>query len=105
MDLDELAVGVVGTLLVEGGLRATGADDGVSGFAEDGSVAAGADDDGVGGEGAGLHGAEVHGGDAAAGAFAVEDGGEELPAFVLGYFAFGFKAADLFVECVEQLLA
>ena len=53
MDLDELAVGVVGALLVEGGLRAAGADDGVGGLAEDGSVAAGADDDGVGGEGAG----------------------------------------------------
>ena len=53
----------------------------------------------------GLHGAEVHGDDAAAGAFAVEDGGEELPAFVLGDFAFGFVAADLFVEGVEELLA
>ena len=62
VDLDELAVGVVGALLVEGGLGGAGADDGVGGLAEDGSVAAGADDDGVGGEGAGLHGAEVHGG-------------------------------------------
>ncbi len=75
-----------------------GADDGVGGFAEDGSVAAGADDDRVGWEGARLHGAEVHGGDAAARAFGVEDGGEELPAFVLGDFAFGFEAADLLVE-------
>ena len=105
VDLDELAVGVVGALLVEGGLGGAGADDGVGGLAEDGSVAAGADDDGVGGEGAGLHGAEVHGADAAAGAFAVEDGGEELPAFVLGDFAFGFVAADLLVEGVEELLA
>ena len=105
MDLDELAVGVVGALLVEGGLGGAGADYGVGGLAEDGSVAAGADDDGVGGEGAGLHGAEVHGGDAAAGAFAVEDGGEELPAFVLGDFAFGLVAADLLVEGVEELLA
>ncbi len=43
--------------------------------------------------------------DAAAGAFGVEDGGEELPAFVLGDFAFGFVAADLLVEGVEELLA
>ncbi len=97
VDLDELAVGVVGALLIEGGLGGAGADYGVGGLAEDCSVAAGADDDGVGGEGAGLHGAEVHGGDAAAGAFGVEDGGEELPAFVLGDFAFGLVAADLLV--------
>ena len=105
VDLDELAVGVVGALLVERGLGGAGADDGVGGLAEDGSVAAGADDDGVGGEGAGLHGAEVHGADAAAGALGVEDGGEELPAFVLGDFAFGLVAADLLVERVEELLA
>jgi hypothetical protein len=105
MDLDELAVGVEGALLVERGLGGAGADDGVGGLAEDGSVAAGADDDGVGGEGAGLHAAEVHGADAAADAFGVEDGGEELPAFVLGDFAFGLVAADLLVEGVEELLA
>ncbi len=86
-------------------LRAAGADDGVCGFAEDGSVAAGADDDGVCGERPGVHGAEIHGGDTAAGAFGVEDGGEELPAFVLGDFAFCFVAADLLVEGVEKLLA
>ncbi len=52
-----------------------------------------------------LHGAEVQGADAAAGAVGVEDGGEELPAFVLGDFAFGLVAADLLVERVEELLA
>jgi hypothetical protein len=54
---------------------------------------------------AGLHGAEVHGYDAAAGALGVEDGGEELPAFVLGDFAFGLVATDLLIEGVEELLA
>src|ERR1700755_3024905 len=44
VNLDELAVGVVGALLVEGGLGGAGADDGVGGLAEDGSVASGADD-------------------------------------------------------------
>ncbi|MCU1226923.1 MAG: hypothetical protein JWQ42_5016 [Edaphobacter sp.] len=105
VDLDELAVGVEGTLLVEGRLRAAGADDGVGGFPEDGSVAAGADDDGIGGEGADLHAAEIHGSDAAAGSLGVEDGGEELPAFVLGDLALGLVAADLLVEGVEELLA
>ena len=51
MDLDELAVGVVGALLEDGGLRGAGADDGVGALAEDGAVAAGGEDDGVGGEG------------------------------------------------------
>ncbi len=105
VDLDELAVGVVGALLVEGGLRDAGADDGVGGLAEDGSDAAGADDDRVCGEGADFHGAEVHGADAARGSLGVEDGGEELPAFVLGDLALGLVAADLLVERVEELLA
>src|SRR5207253_969402 len=42
--LDEFAVGVEGSLLVEGGLGGAGANYGVGGFAEYGSVAAGADD-------------------------------------------------------------
>ncbi len=52
-----------------------------------------------------LHGAEVERGDAARDAFGVEDGGEELPAFVLVDFAVGLVAADLLVERVEKLLA
>jgi len=105
MDLDELAVGVDRSLLVERGLGGAGADDGVGGLAEDGPDAAGADDDGVGGEGSRLHGAEIEGADAATDAVGVEDGGEELPAFVLRYFAFRLVATDLLVEGVEELLA
>ena len=44
-------------------------------------------------------------GDAAGDALGVEDGGEELPALVLLDFAVGLVAADLLVECVEELLA
>ncbi len=105
VNLDELAVGVVGALLVEGRLRGAGAHHGVRRFAEDGSVAARADDDGVGGEGAKLHGAEVHCGDSAAGALGVEHGGEELPALILLDLALGLVAANLLVERVEKLLA
>ncbi len=57
------------------------------------------------GKAAQLHGAQVEGGDAAGYAFGVEDGGEKLPAFVFLDFAVGLVAADLLVECVEQLLA
>ncbi len=43
--------------------------------------------------------------DAAADAVLVDDGGEELPGFVLGDLAFGFVAAHLLIERVQQLLA
>ena len=105
MDLDEFAVGVVGALLEDGGLRGAGADDGVGALAEDGADAAGGENDCVGGEGAQFHGAQVERGDAAAYAVGVEDGREKLPAFVFFDFAFGFVAAHLFVERVEKLLA
>ena len=105
MHLDEFAVGVVDALLEDRGLRRAGADHGVSALAEDGSVAAGGENDGVGREGFELHGAEVHGHDAARHAFAVDDGGEKLPAFEFVDFAFGLVAAHLLVERVEQLLA
>ncbi len=81
MDLNEFAVGVVGALLEDGGLRGAGADDGVGALAEDGADAAGGEDDGVGREGAELHGAQVERGDAASVALGVEHGGEKFPAF------------------------
>src|SRR5579863_807895 len=105
VNLDEFAIGVVDALLEEGGLRGAGADHGICRAAEDGADAAGAEDDCVGGENFDFHGAEVHGGDAAADAGVIEDGGEECETFELFYFAFGFVAADLFVEGVEELLA
>ncbi len=52
-----------------------------------------------------LHGAQIHGNDAACDALGVDDGGEELPAFVLANAAFGLVAADLLIERVEELLA
>src|SRR5215469_945764 len=103
--LDEFAVGVVSSLLEDGGLRGAGADDGVGALAEDGSDAAGGEQDGFGGEGAKFHCAQVHCGDAAACAFAGDDGGEELPAFEFADLAFGLVAAHLFIERVEKLLA
>jgi hypothetical protein len=38
-------------------------------------------------------------------AFGIEDSGEKLPAFVLLYFSFSLIAANLLVECVEELLS
>ncbi len=105
MHLDELAVGVERALLIQRRLRRSGADHRVRGLAEDGAVAAGGHDDGFGREGAHFHGAQIHGADAVADALVVDDRGEKFPGFVLGNFAFGFVAAHLLVERVEQLLA
>src|SRR5215469_9610641 len=105
MHLDEFAVRVVATLLVERVLGGAGAHNRVCGFAEDRANAAGGDDDGVGGKGADFHAAEGHRADAAAAAFAVQHCGENLPVLVFLYFAFGFVTTNLLVERVEKLLA
>ena len=86
-------------------MRRSGADDRVGGAAEDGAVAAGGDDDGVGGEGANFHGAQIHGANAAADAIGIEHGGEKFPVLEFADFAFGLVAAHLLVERVEKLLA
>ena len=105
MDLNELAVGVIASLLIQRRLRRTGADDRVRGPAENGAVAAGGHDDGVGREGADFHGAQIHGANAATDAVGIEHGGEKFPVLELADFAFGLVAAHLFIERVEQLLA
>ena len=105
MDLDEFAVGVIDALLEERGLRGAGADDGIGGAAENRADAAGAENRGVGRKGADFHRLQIHGADAAADAGVVDDGGEKRPAFEFVDFAFGFEAADLLIERVEQLLA
>ena len=97
MHLDEFAVGVVDALLKDGRLRRAGADDGVGAFAENCPYAARGQNDGLCGKGLQLHRAQVHGDDAARHAFAVDDGGEELPALELLHFAFGLVAAHLLV--------
>ncbi len=105
MHLNEFAVGVVATLLVKRRLRRSGAHNRVRRLAKDRAVAAGGDDDGVGWEGADFHAAQIHGADAAADAVSVEHGGKKFPVLVLLYLAFGFVAADLFIERIKQLLA
>ena len=92
-------------MLVQSGLRGPRADNGVRRFTEDGSDAAGRDDDGFGGERSNFHAAQVHGADAAADVIGIENCGEEFPSFVLGNLAFGFVAAYLLIERVQKLLA
>ncbi len=105
MHLNEFAIRVVAALLIESGLRRAGTNHGIRRLAEDCSDAAGGDDDRVGREGANFHAAQIHGADAAADAVSVEHGGQKFPVLVLLYFAFGFVAANLFVERIEKLLA
>src|SRR5581483_564188 len=104
MDLDELTVGVEGSLLVKGGLRRSRADHRVRGLAEDGADTPGRDDDRVSRKSTYFHGAEIHGADSAAGAVGVEHHGEEFPMFVLQDLAVRFMTAHLLVEGIQQLL-
>src|SRR5271157_4720023 len=105
MHLDEFSVGVVRALLIERRLRRSGADDRVGGLAEDGAITAGRYNHRFCREGVYRHAAQIHGADTATDTLVVDDAGEELPRFVLRDFAFGFVAAHLLVERVEQLLA
>src|SRR6185503_13460022 len=102
--LDELAIGVESALLVQSGLCGSCTDDRVGGLAKDCPVAASADDDRVSREGACLHGAKIHGGDATANALCIQNGGEKLPAFVLGDLTLRLVAANLFVQRIKELL-
>ena len=104
MDLNELAIRVIGALLVKRGLCRSRAHDRIGRLAEDGAAAAGCDDDRVGGKGADFHVPQVHGADAAGYAASIEHGGQKFPVLVFFYFAFRFVPADLLVKCVEKLL-
>ena len=105
VNLNEFAVGVIHALLEKRGLRRAGADYGIRRAAEDGADSAGAENRSVGGKGADFHGFQIHCADAAADARFVQHRGQERPAFVFFYLAFGLEAAHLFVEGVENLLA
>ena len=105
MNLNKFAIRVIATLLVKRRLSRSSAHHGVGRLAEDCANAAGGDDDGVGRKGAHFHGAQVHSADTAADVIGIEHRRKKFPVLVLFHFAFGFVAADLFVERVQQLLS
>src|SRR5580704_5774476 len=105
MNLDELAIAVETSLLIEGRLRRAGADHRVGGLAKNRPVAAGRDDYCVGGKSTYFHGAQIHGTDAAADFVGIEHGREKFPVLVLLHFAFGLITAYLLIERVEKLLS
>src|SRR5579872_6957812 len=104
MNLDELSIRVIASLLIQRGLRRTSAHDRVGGLSEDRANAAGRDDDRVCGESAHLHGTQIHGAYAAADLVGIEHGREKFPVLVFLDLAFGFVAAHLLIECVKKLL-
>src|SRR5262249_16090122 len=104
MNLDELSIRVVATLLVERRLRRSGANHGVGGFAEDRTDSARADDDCGSWESADLHGTQVHGANAAADVPRVNHWGKKFPTFVLLYFAFRLVTPNLLSQRIEKLL-
>ena len=105
VDLDELAVAVVGAVHVGGGRGRARVDDAVGAAAEQEPRPARGHDHGRCGERARAHAAEVqrHEPDAAAGVVAREP--NELPALVLAHEPRGLMPAHLLVERVEELLA
>src|SRR5215813_4368293 len=103
--LDEFAISVKAALLVERRLRRAGADHGVRRFAKDSADATGSDDNGVGREDANLHAAQVHGADAATDAVGIDHAAQKFPMLKLCHASFGFVPPNLFVQCVQELLA
>ena len=104
MDLNEFAVRVVNALLKKSGLRGAGADDGIGGASKNRADSAGGKNHRVGGVRSHFHGAQIHGADTAAHAGFIDHRGKKCRAFEFFNFAFGFVAADLFIESVKQLL-
>src|SRR5207248_5560951 len=105
MHLNEFAIGVVASLLVERRLGRPGADNRVCTLSENRANAAGGHDDGVGWKRAHFHRTQIHSTDAAAGALRINYGGEKFPGFVFRYFAFGFVTPHLFIKGIKKLLA
>ena len=104
MDLDEFAVAVFRARLKRPAHRAAGAGHRHRRAAENQPATAGGDHDRIGRKGADFHRHQILPDAAAANAVVVEHRGEKIPELVFGHLAFGFPAAHLFVEGVEQLL-
>ena len=105
MNLDELAVRVKRSLLIDRALRRSGANHRVRGLPENHAIAARGDDHRVGREAAHFHRAQIHGADAAANLVSVQNGREKFPVLELSDLALGLVAAYLLVEGIEKLLA
>src|SRR5215475_12684362 len=104
MHLNELAIRVIASLLIERRLRRSCANDRIRALSEDRADPSGCHDDCVGREGTDLHGPQIHRANSSTDALRVEDGGEKFPGLVFRYFAFGLIASHLLIESVKKLL-
>ena len=96
--LDELAIGVKRSLLVERGLGRSRAHHRIRGFSENGADPTRGDDDRIGGERAHFHAAQINGANPTADPAGIQDRRKELPMLVLLHLAFCFMTADLLVQ-------
>ncbi|MNI28010.1 hypothetical protein D3C73_817710 [compost metagenome] len=105
MDLNEFTVGVMHSLLVYSAGSRSGVDDRVRCFAKNNAGTAARQNHRIRREGLNLHRLEILGTDAAAYAFIIQDHREEFPVLAFGDQAFGFPAAHLLIQRIQQLLA
>ncbi|MNO58965.1 hypothetical protein D3C76_495410 [compost metagenome] len=105
MNLNEFAVGVMHALLIDSTGSCSGVDDRVRCFAKNNPGTAARQNHGIRREGLNLHGFEILGTDAAAHALVVQNDREEFPVLAFGDHAFSFPAANLLIQCIQQLLA
>src|SRR5215510_10980806 len=105
MNLDELAVRILRTLLVTRRHRTAGADHRVSRLAENQSGTTGRDYHGVCRESLQLKRSQVHRDESATDLMIVKDERHHLPSFVLLNFAADLVPTHLLVKRVEKLLA
>ena len=104
MNLNELAVAVLGAGLITAAYRRSVADHGLRRTAEDQTAAAGGHDHRIGRKGADLHAHQVLADAAAALAVFVEERRQEVPELPLGDPSFRLPPPHLLVQCIQQLL-
>src|SRR5579885_2937956 len=105
MYLNELAVAIFDSLLVQSRLCAAGANDRVGRFAKDQSDSASRYNDRVGRKRFDFQGAQIHCGQTSATTVVVLHHREHFPMLQFSNQTFCFVMSYLFIERVEQLLA
>src|ERR1700686_3588319 len=105
MYLDEFAVRVIASLLIERRLRRPGANHRVGALTENRTNATGRHDDRVGRKCPDFHRAQIHSANPAADTLRVEHRRKKFPRLVLLDLALGLITPHLLIECVKKLLA
>src|SRR5947209_19947812 len=104
MHLNEFAICVVTSLLVQRRLRRSSAYDGVRALTENCANTAGCHDDRVRRKRSHFHRMQIHRTDATADALRIENSRKKFPGFVFLDLALGLVSPDLLIESVKKLL-